>query len=108
MLPFIKTIFNHRFFLWFILAIPAPALLADIFEKNRYYAEIMYESGLLSVQLMVLALSLTPLQKLFKNWPSIRGGIRWLVKRRRAIGVASFGYAALHTFFIYAKSGQLN
>ncbi|MEE9313258.1 MAG: ferric reductase-like transmembrane domain-containing protein [Rhizobiaceae bacterium] len=107
MLPFIKTIFNHRFFAWLVLAIPAPALLADVFTRERYYAEIMYESGLLSVQLLVLALALTPLMRLSKKWAKVRIVIRWLILHRRAVGVASFGYAALHTYFYLREVGSL-
>jgi len=107
MFPIIKRILNSPSSFWILLAIPAPALLADISERNRYYAEIMYESGLLSVQLMVLALSLTPLLGLLNWWRPARAVIRWLIQRRRAIGVASFGYAALHTFFYVRQMGSL-
>ena len=33
--------------------------------------------------------------------------LRWLILRRRAIGVASFSYAALHTFFYCREVGSL-
>lgn len=107
MLTLAKNIFNSPYTLWIILALPAPALLADFSAKNRYYAEIMYESGLLSVQLMVLALALTPLMKLIGHWSLPRKILHWLIKRRRAIGVASFGYAALHTVFYIREIGSI-
>lgn len=93
---------------WILLALPAPALLADIGVNERYYAELMYESGLPAVQLMILALAITPAMWLTKNWPRVHGIVRWLGKRRRYIGLAAFGYAALHTFFYIREIGSLD
>jgi len=99
MLSRITSIVNHPFFSWLVLALPAPALLADFFYHDRYYAEIMYESGLLATQLMVLALAISPLTQVFRAIPILLSALRWLLKRRRALGVAAFGYAAVHTGF---------
>ena len=50
---------------------------------------------------MIIAMMLTPLSMLFKRarW------VRWLMQRRRPLGVAAFGYAALHTI-IYVVDMQ--
>ncbi|MEM9388611.1 MAG: ferric reductase-like transmembrane domain-containing protein [Pseudomonadota bacterium] len=47
---------------------------------------------MLSLQLVVLALAITPLRR-WLPYASLR---RWLVSQRRAVGVASFAYLALH------------
>ncbi len=88
-----RSIFNSHYLLWLCLAVPAIPLLPEVFVRERYYAEIMYDSGLWSVQFMVLALAITPLMHLTNG----ARPVRWLRTRRRAIGVASFAYAALHT-----------
>ena len=64
----------------------------------------MYESGTWSVIFMAIALAITPLMRISKNWRPIF----WLQKRRRAIGVASFGYAALHTYFYIRYVGSFD
>ena len=99
------TLLNSPYATWLVLALPAPALLADFVYDDRYYAEIMYESGLLATQLMLLALAITPAMRLCRNWPSALKPLRWLQKRRRYLGVASFGYAALHTLFYIRETG---
>lgn len=103
----LKRLFHAPYTTWFVLALPSFPLLADIGVHERYYAEIMYESGLLSVQLLVLALVITPLMHIMRSVKPALSILRWFQKRRRAIGVASFGYAALHTFFYIRESGSL-
>ena len=47
-------------------------------------------------------LAVTPLRLVFK-----RSGLTlWLMRRRREIGVASFGYAALHTAIYLVRKGS--
>ncbi len=103
----ISAIANHPCFSWLILALPAPPLVIDFYYHERYYAEIMYESGLLATQLMVLALALSPLMHLLRSFTPAMTLLRWLTKRRRAIGVAAFCYAALHTCFYVRELASL-
>ena len=106
MLSIAKHVLNNPLTTWLVLFMPAPALLADFVYDNRYYAEIMYESGLLATQLILLALAITPLMKLCRNWPVALAALRWLQKRRRYIGIAAFGYGALHTLFYIREIGS--
>ena len=106
MLAFAKRLLNHPLMTWLVLFLPAPPLLADFYYDNRYYAEIMYETGVLATQLIVVALAITPLMRLFRQFPSVLVPLRWLQKRRRYIGVAAFGYAALHTLFYIREIGS--
>ncbi len=63
---------------------------ADVFP-----GEFLHPSGEFSARLIIFALVLTPLSQLL---PRSRI-VRWLLRHRRAIGVAAFGYALLHLFF---------
>ena len=46
-------------------------------------------------------MAVTPLRLMFGR----RGWIRWCIQRRRYFGVASFGYAALHTVVYLIRTG---
>ncbi len=83
----------------------------DFYFDDRYYAELMHESGVLSSQLLVVTLVITPLRIVVSK---IGGGfkkkgvpiIRWFLGRRRDFGVAAFAYALLHTvFYIRVNTG---
>lgn len=107
MLDGTKKIIDSPYATWLVLFLPAIHLLWDLVEDNRYYAEIMYESGILATQFLVLALAITPLMRLTKGWPSGRAVMRWLQKRRRYIGVAAAGYGGLHAIFYVRHTGSL-
>ena len=106
-LSFLKRVLDAPSTTWVVLALPAPALIIDFEERERYYAEIMYESGLLATQLVLLALAITPLLHLTRGWKLAQRGLRWLQRRRRYIGVAAFCYATLHTLFYLRQTGSL-
>ena len=81
----------QTYLIWAVLAVPALALaLHDIlsFERTRY----LRYTGLVSCWLIILAMSITPLQLLLgrQDW------LTWLRIRRRHFGVAGFLYALLH------------
>ena len=100
-------IFNHIYVAWLVLALPAFAFLHELVFNERYYAELMYETGLLATQLTVLALGISPLMKVSKGWKPLHRLAFWLQKRRRAIGVAAFAYTAFHTVFYIREIGSL-
>jgi sulfoxide reductase heme-binding subunit YedZ len=52
---------------------------------------------------MMITMMITPLVMWLKGWR----GPRWLMKRRRYLGVATFGYALLHTLFYLLDLGTL-
>lgn len=89
--------------LWIMLA--APALWFLYLAAGPEAADLealLHPTGEMSARLLIVALALTPLGKLF---PGARA-VRWLLARRRAIGVAAFGYAALHTLFYVLAMGS--
>jgi sulfoxide reductase heme-binding subunit YedZ len=68
------------------------------------WEELLHPTGELSARLLIVALALTPLVQLF---PHARA-LRWLIRHRRAVGVAAFGYAALHTGLYIGAMGSLD
>lgn len=79
--------------LWLVLAVPAAAVLLDrLGDPEPWLADDIAASGLWSARLLILALCLTPLQILLGH----RRWLAWLIRHRRAIGVAAFLYTLLH------------
>jgi sulfoxide reductase heme-binding subunit YedZ len=66
--------------------------------------ELLHPSGELAARFIIVALALTPLSLLLPG----NAAVRWLVARRRAFGVAAFGYAALHTGFYLVAMADLD
>lgn len=54
--------------------------------------QLLHPSGEFAARMMIIAMMITPLVMLFKGWRDPR----WLMKRRRYLGVAASGYAPLH------------
>jgi sulfoxide reductase heme-binding subunit YedZ len=99
----LKRFINSPYTLWLLLALPAFLMLKDAFTYRAGYSALLYESGEWSARLMIVAMAVTPLRMLFKGWqfPS------WLMKRRRYLGVAAFGYGLLHFVFFLMREGDL-
>ena len=83
-------------FLWVLLSLPAVAMIWTYStEPEIWPGDLLHPSGEWSARLIILALMLTPLSMIFRG----RRWAAWLVRRRRAFGVAGFGYALLHLLF---------
>jgi sulfoxide reductase heme-binding subunit YedZ len=80
-----------KLILWSLLALPAAVILWR-FAAGVHAADLIPSTGEWSARLIIAALMLTPLRQVF---PSI-GAVRWLIRHRRAFGVAAFAYALLH------------
>ncbi len=81
---------------WSLLAVPAAVILYGYWNSpNAWPADMLAPTGEWSARLVIVALTITPLAKLFPA----SGTVRWLVRNRRAIGVAAFAYALLHLIF---------
>ena len=76
-----------------MLAVPAIHILVRYLSDSISYGQVIHETGDWSVGFLSLALAVTPLRRVLPKarWP------RWLLVHRRALGVASFAYAAFHT-----------
>lgn len=93
MLPQRNKLKLNKYLIWIALCIPAIYIFIQYKKNTISYGEVIYQTGDWSVALLALALAVTPFRRVLPKakWP------RWLMSHRRAIGVASFGYAAFHT-----------
>jgi sulfoxide reductase heme-binding subunit YedZ len=93
------------YWLWALLALP-PVLWtyqALTSTNERILHMLVHPTGEWAARLLIVTMMATPLMLLFKGWR----GPRWLRKNRRYLGVAAFGYAALHTVFYLIDKGSL-
>ena len=81
--------------LWALLAVPAMHILYRWFTEELWPDDLVAPTGEWAARMIIVALSLTPLAMLL---PRARP-VAWLLARRRAFGVAAFGYAMLHLYF---------
>lgn len=95
---------TSKLILWGVLALPACAMaIGWLGSAEPWLADYVAASGLWSARLLIAALCLSPLQALFGHRP----WLAWLLRHRRAIGVAAFLYALLHIAFYAIDMGAL-
>lgn len=82
-----------KYWVWLALTLPAVWILARYLRDSISYGEVIHITGDWSVGLLFAALAVTPLRRVLPK----AALPKWLLFHRRAIGVASFGYAAFHT-----------
>lgn len=99
-----RTILNSKSMFWLVLSVPALLLVAGWWLGRIDSMDMLHPTGEWSARLMIVAMALNPLVALLgpRRW------LGWLVARRRAIGVASFGYALLHLAFYLIDMGNLD
>ncbi|AHM03823.1 putative membrane protein [Roseibacterium elongatum DSM 19469] len=93
------------YWLWALLSLP-PVLWtyeAMTSSNERIIHILVHPTGEWAARLLIVTMMATPLMLLFKGWR----GPRWLRKNRRYLGVAAFGYAALHTVFYLIDKGSM-
>lgn len=94
-----------QYWLWALLAVPAAVLLARwAANPDASAADLVPPTGEWSARLIVAALMLTPLSMLLPG----RRWVKWLVRHRRSIGVAAFGYSLLHLLFYVLDMQRLS
>lgn len=78
---------------WFALSLPALWLVGQWSRQpDPWLADYIAATGLWSARLLIFALCLTPLQQLIGH----RRWLAFLLRHRRAIGVAAFFYTLAH------------
>lgn len=92
-------IWNSQYTFWLLLALPAIPMLTSLADSNL--RGVLHPSGEFSARFMIITMMLTPLVMLA---PKVRA-FRWLMARRRAIGVAAFLYGALHALAYVMREG---
>jgi methionine sulfoxide reductase heme-binding subunit len=109
MWPRAKTLLNHPWFFWVVLALPSlPMIMAlaagGVDEEGRAATEfLLHPTGEFAARFMIVAMMISPLRLLFPKSVIMR----WLVARRRYLGVAAFLYALLHTLLYVLDMGSV-
>lgn len=91
------------YLIWAVLAVPLALVFYRIFGpfESVSYERLSWRTAEASAYLLIISLMATPLSMLVRG----RFGTRWLVKKRRYIGVAALGYGAVHTVFYFMHTG---
>ena len=89
----IRSLLGGRAVFWGLLYLPLVVYLYWYVTEITFYGEVLHWTGVQATRLLMLALAVTPLRRLFRK----SGWTQWLAKRRRDIGVATFFYATAHT-----------
>lgn len=98
-----KAIIDSPYFIWLLLTLPAIPMLAGALGGEDLH-RLLHPTGEFSARFLILCLMLTPLRLLFPK----SSFVMWLMRRRRYIGVAAFGYALLHTLYYVIDLGSLS
>lgn len=98
-----RIVLNNKLAFWVMLAIPAAAMMRAFWTSAAAAADLLQTSGEFSARLLIVAMMIAPLIAVIGP----RGWLRWLLARRRAIGVAAFSYAVLHLGFYVVDMGVL-
>lgn len=98
-----RTILNKKPVFWLILAVPAILLLFGWWRGRIDTMDMLHPTGEFSARLMIVAMLLGPLAAVIGPQP----WLKWLLARRRALGVGAFAYAVLHLAFYVADMGNL-
>ncbi|MFC5586121.1 sulfite oxidase heme-binding subunit YedZ [Nitratireductor kimnyeongensis] len=98
----LTTFLNHPYAFWVLLSLPVIPMLLGLGSGDlEAVRNVLHPSGEFAARFMIISMMITPLMMLFKDWR----WPRWLMKRRRYLGVAAFGYAALHTVLYLVDEG---
>ena len=91
--PLLRRLIESPYPLWLLLALPGAVIIVRYATGATFYGEVVLATGDLSAKLLIATMAVTPLSLMFPGRP----WVRYALRRRRYLGVAAFGYAALHT-----------
>ncbi|GHB41039.1 hypothetical protein GCM10007094_33100 [Pseudovibrio japonicus] len=102
-MSYIRSFWNSPYTFWFILALPGLPIIGSLLRAGEELEPLLHPSGEFSARFLVISLMITPLMFATngQRW------VRWLMARRRYIGVAAGGYAALHVAIYLLDMGAL-
>lgn len=92
-----------QYALWLVLSLPGLFLIIFLASDFWTYGQAVSKSGEWSAQLLILTLAVTPLRRMF----GATGLIRFLLRGRRDLGVATFFYTALHTSIYIGRKADI-
>ena len=100
----LKSIWDQPYTFWALLSLPAiPMIVGFASGDMRMIHQLLHPSGEFSARFMIITMMITPLTMLLRGWR----GSRWLMKRRRYLGIAAFGYGLLHTILYLLDTGTV-
>ncbi|WP_457936328.1 sulfite oxidase heme-binding subunit YedZ [Mesorhizobium sp. 10J20-29] len=103
-MPTAKSVLNHPYTSWVLLGLPAIPMIAGLASGSAETVHgLLHPTGEFAARFMIIAMMITPLSMLFRGSTVVR----WLMRRRRYLGVAAFGYAALHTGLYLVDEGAV-
>lgn len=92
-----------RWLLWLVLILPLAWMTWRYGAETVYYGEYLHWTGVQSARLLLLTLAITPLLRLLPR----AAAIRWLMRRRRDMGLVTFFYAFAHTAAYLVRKSDL-
>ena len=92
-----------RWVMWLVLMLPLAWMSWQYGKETIYYGEYLHWTGVQSARLLLLTLAVTPLLRFFPR----AAAVRWLMKRRRDLGLVTFAYALAHTIAYLFRKGEL-
>lgn len=100
----LRIILNKKPTFWALLCLPAILMMRPYVFGDVIAMDMLHPTGEWSARFMIAAMVLSPLLSLIGPRP----WLIWLIQRRRALGVAAFGYAVLHLIFYIIDMGNLD
>jgi sulfoxide reductase heme-binding subunit YedZ len=100
----LRIILNKKPTFWALLCLPAILMMRPYVFGDVIAMDMLHPTGEWSARFMIAAMVLSPLLSLIGPRP----WLSWLIQRRRALGVAAFGYAILHLIFYIIDMGNLD
>jgi len=100
----LRNILNKKPTFWALLCLPALLMMRPYAFGDVIAMDMLHPTGEWSARFMISAMVLSPLLSLIGPRP----WLSWLIQRRRALGVAAFGYAILHLIFYIIDMGNLD
>lgn len=99
----LRSLANSLPFFWLLLALPGAAMLRGWVAGDIDTMDMLHPTGETSARLMIAAMLVGPLIGLLGS----RRWLLWLLRRRRALGVAAFTYALAHLAFYLLDMGNI-
>jgi sulfoxide reductase heme-binding subunit YedZ len=100
----LRIILNKKSTFWALLCLPAMLMMRPYVFGDVIAMDMLHPTGEWSARFMIAAMVLSPLLSLIGPRP----WLSWLIQRRRALGVAAFGYAILHLIFYIIDMANLD
>ncbi|WP_397602945.1 sulfite oxidase heme-binding subunit YedZ [Sphingorhabdus sp.] len=100
----LRIILNKKPTFWALLCLPAMLMMRPYVFGDVIAMDMLHPTGEWSARFMIAAMVLSPLLSLIGPRP----WLSWLIQRRRALGVAAFGYATLHLVFYIIDMANLD